>query len=249
MHDEVDDMLEEDSDMEDESSLDQEDEEHEAHASAGFKGDRDVATDRHNGPPKTRIVVTDAAYRTWYALIYYLYTDVIIFAPLSSSFITHRDSATPAPSAAPNPMAKSHKPTHKSNASVASIESLAAERGVQGRRQWLETWKTDNKDQNGQCKGPLPCSAKAIYRLADVSATECRKRSLSNPRHPGLSYVLRCFCLSQKLDLAALRQRAFQHIISQLDVQNCPFEVFTNFTATYEEIRKVRAFRLESTTS
>lgn len=49
----------------------------------------------------------------------------------------------------------------------------------------------------------------------------------------------------QKLDLPRLRQRAFQHIISQLTVQNCPFEVFTNFSATYEQVRKVSGIRVD----
>jgi len=58
--------------------------------------------------------------------------------------------------------------------------------------------------------GPRPVSAKAVYRLAD------------------------------KLDLPALKLRAFQHISSQLTSQNIPAEVFSRFSSTFEDVRKVR---------
>lgn len=53
-------------------------------------------------------------------------------------------------------------------------------------------------------------------------------------------YLLNVFSPNQKLDLPSLRQRAFQHIISQLTIHNIPYEVFSQFSATYEEVRKVR---------
>jgi len=55
----------------------------------------------------------------------------------------------------------------------------------------------------------LPCSAKAVYRLAD------------------------------KLGLAELKSRAFEHITKSLTVENVPYEVFSNFSATFEVVRKV----------
>lgn len=48
------------------------------------------------------------------------------------------------------------------------------------------------------------------------------------------------------MDLPALRQRAFQHIISQLTVQNIPYEVFSQFSATYEDVRQVCQHLVES---
>lgn len=57
--------------------------------------------------------------------------------------------------------------------------------------------------------GPRPVSAKSAYRLAD------------------------------KLDLPALKIRAFQHICSQLTAQNVPAEVFSRFSSTYEDVRRV----------
>jgi len=57
---------------------------------------------------------------------------------------------------------------------------------------------------------PSPCSPKAVYRLAD------------------------------KLDIQELKDRAFKHIIDSLTVQNVPYEMFSNFSAAFEEIRKVQ---------
>lgn len=57
--------------------------------------------------------------------------------------------------------------------------------------------------------GPRPVSAKAVYRLAD------------------------------KLDLPALKLRAFQHICSGLTAQNIPAEVFSRFSSTFDDVRKV----------
>jgi hypothetical protein len=62
---------------------------------------------------------------------------------------------------------------------------------------------------SGDPLGPRPVSAKAVYRLAD------------------------------KLDLPALKLRAFQHIIGDLTSQNVPAEVFSRFSSTFEDVRKV----------
>jgi hypothetical protein len=63
--------------------------------------------------------------------------------------------------------------------------------------------------------GPRPVSAKAVYRLAD------------------------------KLDLPPLKLRAFQHICSGLTASNIPSEVFSRFSSTFEDVRKVRFLMLE----
>lgn len=168
------------------------------------------------GPTKTKIVVRDAAFRTWYALIHYLYTDVIVFAPLSSSFIEKSD---PVDTAAP---ARSSRQADRSENQIL--------KGIKGRKEWLETWVTEMDTRAEGTPEPVPCSAKAIYRLADVSTLLI---VFSRSSEADISIF------PQKLDLPRLRQRAFQHIISQLTVQNCPFEVFTNFSATYEQVRKV----------
>jgi hypothetical protein len=68
---------------------------------------------------------------------------------------------------------------------------------------------SDNSSDEESPVGPRPVSAKAVYRLAD------------------------------KLDLPALKLRAFQHISSQLTAQNIPAEVFSRFSSTFEDVRKV----------
>lgn len=43
--------------------------------------------------PRSEVVVTDASYTTFRALLYYLYTDSITFAPLSSTYIVAKENA------------------------------------------------------------------------------------------------------------------------------------------------------------
>jgi hypothetical protein len=76
----------------------------------------------------------------------------------------------------------------------------------------------DSASDEDSLLGPRPVSAKAVYRLAD------------------------------KLDLPALKLRAFQHISSQLTAQNIPAEVFSRFSSTFEDVRKVRLLSYLSST-
>ena len=69
----------------------------------------------------------------------------------------------------------------------------------------------DISTDDDEASGPRPVSAKAVYRLAD------------------------------KLDLPALKFRAFQHICSGLTASNIPSEVFSRFSSTFEDVRKVRS--------
>ena len=83
------------------------------------------------------------------------------------------------------------------------------------RREWIRQWCDERgvsttTPDGNEAIGPRPVSAKAVYRLAD------------------------------KLDLPALRIRAFQHICGQLTAQNIPAEVFSRFSSTFEDVRKVR---------
>jgi len=43
-----------------------------------------------------------------------------------------------------------------------------------------------------------------------------------------------------ELDLKDLKERASQHIIKSLTVTNVPHEVFSSFSAAFDEIRKVQ---------
>jgi len=147
------------------------------------------------GPPKLRVVVKDVAYTTYRAVLYYLYTDRIRFAPLSSSFLSSSSSGT-----------SCEETANDSQGSLGSVtrtgpsEVLA---GASSRREWIQDLIRENPGH------PYPCSAKAVYRLAD------------------------------KLGLVELKARAFEHITKSLTVENVPYEVFSTFSATFEVVRKV----------
>jgi hypothetical protein len=122
---------------------------------------------------------------TLHSVVFYkLYTDTIMFAPLSSSF--H-------PSILPSAISTSHSPppsssqtslmlppassgeqssTYYGNPTKEPLGSLYSSKppqeikgsmvqGPRTRRQWLKEWESNNPDR------VLPCSAKAVYRLAD----------------------------------------------------------------------------------
>jgi hypothetical protein len=42
---------------------------------------------------KAKVVITDASYKTFKALLHYLYTDTVVFAPLTSTFLAAREAA------------------------------------------------------------------------------------------------------------------------------------------------------------
>ncbi|KAK8846758.1 hypothetical protein IAR55_005846 [Kwoniella newhampshirensis] len=152
------------------------------------------------GPRKTRVMVRDAAWSTWWAVLYWIYTDIIFFAPLSSSF--------------------QHNPKNRT-----STTTGAQSDHPKTRMDWIHRWMAEHHIEDPPALssisaasiseyeatvGPRPVSAKAIYRLAD------------------------------KLDLPALKLRAFQYICSQLTSQNVPAEVFSRFSSTYEDVRRVQ---------
>lgn len=89
------------------------------------------------------------------------------------------------------------------------------------RREWIAQWERNNPGK------PRPSSAKAVYRLAD---------SEFKYDHAVMSLMP----WASELDLQELRERAFQHIIKSLTVHNVAYEVFSTFSAAFEDVRKVR---------
>ena len=91
------------------------------------------------------------------------------------------------------------------------------------RAEWIREWGLANPGR------PSPCSAKAVYRLADSESNPppAQRESSSDLSHP-------------ELDLKDLKERASQHIIKSLTVTNVPHEVFSSFSAAFDEIRKVQ---------
>jgi hypothetical protein len=112
------------------------------------------------------------------------------------------------------PLSSSFDPTSTSSSSRQTASTLTGIE-IKTRAEWIRVWMhehgiDDSVNDEDTPLGPRPVSAKAVYRLAD------------------------------KLDLPALKLRAFQHISSQLTAQNIPAEVFSRFSSTFEDVRKVR---------
>lgn len=110
--------------------------------------------------PDRTIVMLGTAARTWEALLYWLYTGIVVFAPLKSG-------------------------------------------GKAARDQFIEQYAAANPDR------PAPVSCKSVYRLADA------------------------------LHLDTLKKRALDHLTAQLSMQTYLHELFSPFTARYEEVRKL----------
>ncbi|RPD77408.1 hypothetical protein L226DRAFT_532213 [Lentinus tigrinus ALCF2SS1-7] len=149
------------------------------------------------GPRKTRVVVRDVAYTTYCAVLYYIYTDMISFAPLSSSFLA---ASSPA---AVTPHGSSVVSTPAALPSEAPPFSGSVVVGPRSRREWMAEWERSNP---GRMRPP---SAKSVYRLAE------------------------------QLGLQDLKERAFQHIVKSLTVDTVVHEVFSAFSAAFEDVRKV----------
>ncbi|TEB39742.1 hypothetical protein FA13DRAFT_1619132 [Coprinellus micaceus] len=161
----------------------------------GDEGPRDLASQAGKPTPMT-VMITDVAYSTYKAILYYIYTDIIVFAPLSSSFSNSKLKTPPR-----TPLIRQN-----STASESSSGYLGPKRSngdpPTTRAEWIAEWMKDNPAR------PAPCSAKAVYRVAD------------------------------KLDLGDLKERASKHIFKSLTVDNIAYEVFSPFAAVFEEIRK-----------
>ncbi|KAF9483428.1 hypothetical protein BDN70DRAFT_873937 [Pholiota conissans] len=118
---------------------------------------------------KLTIIVKDAAYTTYHSMLYYIYTDNIVFAPLSSSFIGlsgDGTTVTPIDTSIPStPSEGSQMPSGKrfSHQDVAPMLTRA---------DWIREWMRVNPGR------PAPCSAKSIYRIADrLDLSELKDRA------------------------------------------------------------------------
>ncbi|CAO1624870.1 unnamed protein product [Sympodiomycopsis kandeliae] len=141
---------------------------------------------------RRKVVVRDSSYATFRSLLFYLYTDSIEFAPLTSSYIDSRAIG------GGDPWGRS--PSSSSSSSDFNQEMLRAH----SRRQ-----EAIAEYSRKYPLRPIPCSAKAMYRLAD------------------------------KLQLTDLKQRSYDHISNSLTVQNIVWEAFSSFTIQFNEILKM----------
>ena len=142
-----------------------------------------------------------------------LYTDTIVFAPLSSSFhSSFLPSGTFASNSPPPSSSQTSLMLPPSSGEQSSVyhggttkepigppysnkppqdkkESIV--QGPRTRRQWLKEWESNNPGR------VLPCSAKAVYRLAD-------SKNLNHIVNLSILIII------TELDLTELKNRAFQ---------------------------------------
>ncbi|PWN44228.1 hypothetical protein IE81DRAFT_321630 [Ceraceosorus guamensis] len=140
-----------------------------------------------NGRKRRKVVVGDSAYSTFKALLFFLYTDAVEFAPLTSSFLVAEvsdDTSTDGNLVRP----------------ASSLFLQEMNRAHQRRQAVIDTYCAEHPDK------PAPCSAKAMYKLAD------------------------------KLQLPELKKRAETHIAKSLTTQNIVWEAFSGFNTRYPDI-------------
>jgi len=150
-------------------------------------------------------------------MLHYLYTDSITFAPLTSTFSHPKTASTtslPAtgtstPLQTPALVAPASAKIGESSSSLqvpsSKIHETTPPVGPTSRKEWLKEWRATHEDEVVE-----PCSAKAMYKLAD------------------------------KLDLLDLKSRAFKHILKSMTIQNTPHEMFSSFSAKFDDVRKVQ---------
>jgi hypothetical protein len=121
----------------------------------GSETSADPVHDDSTTVPRYVSVINDVAYTTYYAILYYIYTDNIVFAPLSSSFALRNSS----PPLSPLP-------------ADVGLKRGAIQETFSSRKEWIKDWIRNNPGR------PAPCSAKAAYRIADkLDLRELKERA------------------------------------------------------------------------
>ncbi|PWN34713.1 uncharacterized protein FA14DRAFT_160202 [Meira miltonrushii] len=148
----------------------------------------------HDRRKRRKVNVIDSAYPTFKALLYFLYTDTIEFAPLTSSFLP---ADVTADTGSNNLLSSSGRSRRRGDVGSLVEEMAKAHRR---RKAVIETYCERNPGK------PSPCSAKAMYRLAD------------------------------KLDIPDLKKRAQEHIAMSLTVHNIVWETFSGYNTQFPDI-------------
>ena len=185
------------------------------------------STSAHSGKKRRKVIVRDAAYATYKALLYYLYTDTVAFAPLHSHFYSHNSSPTDhsdmlgeAHENFGAPLFKADEANGEASAPYGSSDaglplsrapstptssSFAKER----RRAHAVRQQVIDEYCATHANVPATCSAKSMYRLAD------------------------------KLQIPELKKRAQDELANNLTVDNIVWEVFSGFNSQFPAIRKM----------
>lgn len=179
----------------------------------------------HSGKKRRKVVVRDAAYATYKALLYYLYTDTVAFAPLHSHFYTP-STAAPDGESEKDRESSSGTPLDSEEVRRASLFRSDSGAGASSTRDVGDsgTGSTFAKDRrrahtlrqqiiddycSTHTQVPAPCSAKSMYRLAD------------------------------KLQIPELKKRAQEELANNLTVDNIVWEAFSGFNSQFPAIRKM----------
>ncbi|KAG8835982.1 hypothetical protein FRC17_010951 [Serendipita sp. 399] len=96
--------------------------------------------DSPHHPRKTVIIVNDIPYSTYRALIYYLYTDSVVFAPLASQFMAQQAEAKAGNNAT----------------------------GPMTRLEWLRMWKKENRGYPLPCSAKSMYAVASRFKLAPL---------------------------------------------------------------------------------
>ncbi len=180
----------------------------------------------HSGKKRRKVVVRDAAYATYKALLYYLYTDTVAFAPLHSHFYTP-STAAPDGESEKDRDSSSGTPLDTEEASRGSLFRSDSDAGASSTRDGGDsaTGSTFAKDRrrahtlrqqiideycSTHTNVPAPCSAKSMYRLAD------------------------------KLQIPELKKRAQEELANNLSVDNIVWEAFSVSTRSSRQFARWR---------
>ncbi|EST08015.2 BTB/POZ-like protein [Kalmanozyma brasiliensis GHG001] len=192
------------------------------------KSEDAVGSSAHSGKKRRKVVVRDAAYATYKALLYYLYTDTIAFAPLHSHFYTpstavpdeqagsldkERESTGRAPldSEETNgaPLSRAGSGVEMSSTRDDSMSGTGGSFATDRRRAHTLRQQVVDEFCSANANVPAPCSAKSMYRLAD------------------------------KLQIPDLKKRAQEELANNLTVGNIVWEAFSGFNSQFPAIRKM----------
>ena len=122
---------------------------------------------------RRKVSIVDSAYPTFKALLFFLYTDTVEFAPLTSSFL-------------PSDVAADDAPNKVTTASLFVAATSSTRRGREPSGRFIEEMQKARRKRrtvieshiNGYPDKPSPCSAKATYRLADkLDIPDLKKRA------------------------------------------------------------------------
>ena len=183
------------------------------------------ASSAHSGKKRRKVIVRDAAYSTYKALLYFLYTNEIAFAPLHSHFYSQTTSSDVKVeaevegrgSSGATPLKTPSRPTAAYDGSEAELsmtrESTSSNPGVSFAKDRRRAHTIRQQVIDEYCSAhpsvPAPCSAKSMYRLAD------------------------------KLQIPELKERAKQELANNLTVDNIVWEVFSGFNSQFPAIRQM----------